>query len=347
MKSPALHLLAACDWGEFGGFIGELKAWPFYPELISTLENLKREALFQSPVHGEGHIERTILHGAAAAMDNHLDLRDTQLLLLACAYHDTGRLSDWLDDAHGRRSAYKLEALTGLRGDELAMVMAAVEAHSRRDEDMDEILASYHPAEPERCRRLALMLKDSDGLDRVRISDLDPSYLRLPAAAGHAGFARFLFDRYLEAMKELGLPVPDKKAYFDMSLVRRVRDMVKQQLDRGFSAMEIVSGCLSELTDSPPVETLTGHPCRADFADSSCAARQGASAFLADYCTRTGRDSGPVTEDFRSRFTEQYHSDCCRDLRSCGFHEGDSPYLCASFMLDVILFTYKFVSDGN
>jgi len=37
-------------------------------------------------------------------------------------------------------------------------------------------------------------LKDADGLDRVRLGDLDPSYLRLPQSREMAAFARELFD---------------------------------------------------------------------------------------------------------------------------------------------------------
>jgi hypothetical protein len=38
-------------------------------------------------------------------------------------------------------------------------------------------------------------LKDADGLDRVRLGDLDPRYLRNPEALGMVGFAERLFDR--------------------------------------------------------------------------------------------------------------------------------------------------------
>lgn len=37
------------------------------------------------------------------------------------------------------------------------------------------------------------LLKDADGLDRVRLGDLDPSYLRFPEARDMVGFAEDLY----------------------------------------------------------------------------------------------------------------------------------------------------------
>ena len=38
------------------------------------------------------------------------------------------------------------------------------------------------------------LLKDADGLDRVRLGDLDPRYLRHPESKGMVDFAQTLFD---------------------------------------------------------------------------------------------------------------------------------------------------------
>jgi len=42
--------------------------------------------------------------------------------------------------------------------------------------------------------RLTSLLKDADGLDRVRLGDLDPRYLRNPEAHDMVGFAAALFS---------------------------------------------------------------------------------------------------------------------------------------------------------
>jgi len=41
--------------------------------------------------------------------------------------------------------------------------------------------------------RLTSLLKDADGLDRVRLGDLDPRYLRNPEAHDMVGFEASLF----------------------------------------------------------------------------------------------------------------------------------------------------------
>jgi hypothetical protein len=42
---------------------------------------------------------------------------------------------------------------------------------------------------------LIALLKDADGLDRVRLGDLDVRYLRHPVARPMVAFAQALFDR--------------------------------------------------------------------------------------------------------------------------------------------------------
>ena len=344
MDSPALELLHREDWGPWMPVRDRLRKWHMYPELERTFRELKREELFRSPIHGEGHIERVILLGALCAMERDLPDDDVRLLLLACCYHDTGRLSDWLDDAHGRRSAFKLERITGLAGDDLAMVMAAVEAHSRRDADMDEIIDGYTPRDPKRCKELARLLKDADGLDRVRLSDLDESYLRTPEAVKLADLARWLFDAYNTELKKRGQEPPKKPDYYDRDLVTRVRNRVHDAILGGQAIMETVTGCLTELFGCQPPEALIAHSCGAAWSTEPCGAWEGAHCFVRDYVLQRNGDPESAAEDFRRRFLKQYRSDRCCDLRTCGFQEDDPVWLCASFILDVILFTSYFLT---
>ena len=195
-SSRLLSLLESDQWGAFQPLMDRLRRWTFYPLFLSAAHNLKRDQLFVSKVHGVGHVERVLLHGAFCAMENELNEEDTRLLLDACSYHDVGRVSDWLDYEHGRRSALRLAALTGHNGEDLKLIQAAVDAHSRKDQDMEATLLSYHPADFDRCKNLAELLKDADGLDRVRIQDLDIRFLRRPGSADRAPFAQYLFDQY-------------------------------------------------------------------------------------------------------------------------------------------------------
>ncbi|MCD8051257.1 MAG: HD domain-containing protein [Clostridiales bacterium] len=159
-------------------------------------EELNDSVLFASPIHGPGHIYRTLCHGAFCALEEPLSPADTRLLLLACAYHDIGRENDTLDELHGWRSAQRLPDITGLTGEELKLVQAAVDAHSRDESALVPTVECYHLADLDRGLTLATLLKDADGLDRVRIWDLDPAYLRREASRQRAAFAKELYLRY-------------------------------------------------------------------------------------------------------------------------------------------------------
>lgn len=183
-------------WEEHQSLVDAFLGSVWAEDLHTALKGLRRDALFQSRIHGPGHIERTLCHGAFCAQAEGLDREDTRLLLFACAYHDVGRQDDKADDLHGHRSAARIPELTGLRGEALKMVQAAVDAHARDDAQLLPTLRAYAPEDLERTRRLAELLKDADGLDRVRIWDLDPRYLRREASRQRCAFAKELFRRW-------------------------------------------------------------------------------------------------------------------------------------------------------
>ena len=202
-EHPMLEVLKAGNWGQFQSEFDRLTGWQFYPLLIQTLTELNHSVLFVSKMHGLGHIERTILQGGFCAMEEELDRADTELLLLACSYHDVGRQNDWVDDLHGWRSAQRIGEITGRTGDDLHILQGMVDAHSRHEPVLRETVAGYHPADLERAVNLAQLLKDADGLDRVRLGDLDPHYLRRESSKRRAELAFEVFKRY---QVEIGLP---------------------------------------------------------------------------------------------------------------------------------------------
>ncbi len=191
-----LELLATPDWGPNQPLVDRLHRWPGYPLFRQAALELDSSVLFASPIHGPGHIYRTLCHGAFCAMEEPLSRLDTRLLLLACAYHDIGRENDTLDELHGWRSAQRLPEITGLTGEDLKLVQAAVDAHSRDESALQPTVEGYQLADLQRGLTLAELLKDADGLDRVRIWDLDPAYLRREASRERAAFAKELYLRY-------------------------------------------------------------------------------------------------------------------------------------------------------
>lgn len=199
-------MLEANSWAEYQEVFDRLSAWELYPVFLEMLDNLDLSALYKSHIHGVGHIERTMLHGAIEAMDNNLDEHDTRLLLWCCAYHDTGRVNDWYDVTHGKRSAKKLKELTDLEGEDLKCAEAAVEAHSMPDWLTDEIIEKYEPKDFAMFRNFSNMMKDADGLDRVRINDLDVNFLRMESTPQYEEFAMYIFKAY-NAFKKVRPPV--------------------------------------------------------------------------------------------------------------------------------------------
>ena len=326
-----LELLRSGGWGPETGLVeGFLKSASF-PLLEEALTSLKREALYMSHVHGVGHVERTMLHGAMGAAAEALPEPETRLLLTMCAYHDTGRVCDYLDGAHGARSARKLADLTGLTGEDLKEAMAGVEAHSVGDALMEGILEKYAPENLPRARLLARLLKAADGLDRVRIADLDVNSLRIPSSRERGAFAQLLFDRYaaLERERERN----GEAEGYDLPTIRRVRD---------FTAARFAEGRTCGETALLTWEFLGGR--RSDVAapapGEECAVLTAAQAYLQEALPAAGRGESETAEvcgRLRERFRAQYGTELCSQLRP-----GRG---CGGFAVDAILFAWQFIVE--
>lgn len=194
-ENNVLTLLRLGRWDQDRDLIAGLEAWPLYPLLLETYAGLREDALYQSEVHGRGHIHRTLLFAALIAWQEDLEEDVVRQFFLAAAYHDVGRSSDGFDLYHGARSALRLRELTGKEGEELLQLQAAVAAHARPDEDMEPILRAYAPADYPRTLQLTRLLKDADNLDRVRLGDLKLRFLRHRGARALEPFAWRLLDR--------------------------------------------------------------------------------------------------------------------------------------------------------
>ncbi|MBR5832995.1 MAG: hypothetical protein IKY48_00270 [Bacteroidales bacterium] len=125
-------------------------------------------------IHGIDHVYRTMI---GCAMIGALTQKPRAALLAFCgAYiHDLARATDWVEDEHGANAALnyfdKFNALWDkyeLNPAEREQIKEAVRQHSiketiQKGEDGYDVMA---------------ILKDADALDRCRIDDLNPAYLR-------------------------------------------------------------------------------------------------------------------------------------------------------------------------
>jgi|SRR5678816_2207126 len=144
-----------------------------------------------STVHGQAHVSRVMVHAfrliAATGW-----IEEAPRLWASVYLHDLARTHDGLCYRHGGDAMKKFEALPhlrtffargGVREEDYPAIHTAVTHHCLPKE-----LDREHPH-----WRLTSLLKDADGLDRVRLGDLDPRFLRNLQARPMVDFAEALF----------------------------------------------------------------------------------------------------------------------------------------------------------
>lgn len=204
MRRRSLFLLEDYDWGEDAPMIEALRKWELYPLVRHAMETLKVDALYKSPVHGSGHINRVLFLSALIGMGEGLDETFMAQYLFAASYHDVGRYFDGFDLFHGERSALELRELTGCTGELLWEIQGAVAAHSQPDAKMEEIIDMFSPMDRAKTTKLACLLKDADNLDRVRLGDMRIEFIRSDTGKSLGDFAHRLFKADQEVKRNWG-----------------------------------------------------------------------------------------------------------------------------------------------
>ena len=146
-----------------------------------------------SPLHGQAHVARVMVH-AFRLIEATGWIEEAPRLWAAVYLHDLARTHDGICHRHGADAMKKFEQLPavralftrgGVREEDYPVIKTAVVHHCAANE-----LQQSHPH-----WRLASLLKDADALDRVRIGDLDPRYLRNSEARQMIDFAHALFEQ--------------------------------------------------------------------------------------------------------------------------------------------------------
>jgi hypothetical protein len=148
--------------------------------------------LFRQPslLHGQAHVARVLVH--ALRLVAALGCVEEVARLWAAVYlHDIARRHDGYCTRHGADAWVRLATLPevedvfargGVGAGDRPAIQAAVTMHCHGE-----------PVSGDPHERLIKLLKDADGLDRVRLGDLNPEYLRHEEARGMAPFAERLF----------------------------------------------------------------------------------------------------------------------------------------------------------
>ncbi|MGI6469425.1 MAG: HD domain-containing protein [Syntrophomonadaceae bacterium] len=141
---------------------------------------------FHNPqgVHGIRHTERVLLLSLIIAYLERYSEADRELLGLAAIYHDIGRVDDGYDPDHGLSSYAKFvqAELAGSDDEERETLRFIIENHAIPDHRAYNKIGQYQLADQGRAWRLFMAFKDADGLDRVRLNNLKPQYLRTASA---------------------------------------------------------------------------------------------------------------------------------------------------------------------
>ena len=153
---------------------------------------------FQSAdgIHGVGHTRRVIVHADALAAEVGLGTLEASAVHKAALWHDIGRSHNGVDWTHGMASVTKVMELglhDGVPPTVLDLAFFAMEHHSMWDRVGDGRAAVRSDAAA--AQRVLWVLKDADGLDRVRLGDLDPGQLRLTCSRARVELAEELLHR--------------------------------------------------------------------------------------------------------------------------------------------------------
>lgn len=149
-------------------------------------KNIK-EDLFIDPkgIHGISHAERVLFLALNISKLENYDQSDQKILIKAAKFHDIGRTHNGVCLVHGMLSNRKIEKydlLNGFSSEEEAIAKYIIHNHCVDDKNTVKNIDDFNIKDKERALRLLKALKDSDGLDRVRIGDLDPNYLRIQSS---------------------------------------------------------------------------------------------------------------------------------------------------------------------
>lgn len=155
-----------------------------------------RPKYFYNPdnIHGILHAKRVLLLCLLFGKLYNLNTIEKEILEKASIYHDIGRISEGVDDNHGKLSFEKIKKLKLIDKNykDIETLRYIITEHCISDEIAFENIKKYNIKNKKRAIKLLKIFKDADGLDRVRLGDLDVRYLRTDYSIKLSGIAKQL-----------------------------------------------------------------------------------------------------------------------------------------------------------
>lgn len=167
-------------------------------QLPDDLENL-----YLKGIHGIEHTYRVLLLVIELAKLENLTNQQTKLLKFCAIFHDVGRVNDEVDYFHGQRSIrlLKYNNFFDLKQFDQQLTKFIIENHCINDEVAIKKVDEYNLANKCEAIYLLKIFKDADNLDRYRIGDFDPSFLRIINSFKLIQFALELATYHFEVNK--------------------------------------------------------------------------------------------------------------------------------------------------
>lgn len=160
-----------------------------------------RKKYFYRPegIHGVMHTRRVLLLNIIISLLQGCSERQLNILCTAALFHDIGRINDNVDPQHGKesfRKARHLGLLNEMASSEGQILKYIIENHCISDRQAREALPDYGLTDEKESQYLFDIFKDADGLDRVRINDLDSRQLRTEQGKKLIMVARQLYQDF-------------------------------------------------------------------------------------------------------------------------------------------------------
>lgn len=195
-----------------------------YDIFLEVMSDVRRDLFVDDEIHGITHNERVALYACAIGIIEGLDSKSLKILLQAAKYHDIGRKDrSGTTGEHGIRSAKiieekRAEILPDFNDEEISIMKALCIGHNTTDSKIEEIIVANNVSDVEGCKKMLMILKDADALDRVRLpryGKLKEELLRTEPAKRMVSTSKRLYEQYNEAKE----------------FVRYKREFVQQKID--------------------------------------------------------------------------------------------------------------------
>jgi hypothetical protein len=164
----------------------ELEAMGVISQYNKWVKRIPVELLYRPKgIHGISHVKRVLMLGLIMGYKLQLTQRQIEIICTAAIYHDIGRTNDNFDPHHGVKSINKLNHHNiRISSDptDAEIIRYIIENHCVHDSVGLRNVSHYAIPDPGEAQYLLKMFKDADGLDRIRINDLDVKHLRNPEA---------------------------------------------------------------------------------------------------------------------------------------------------------------------